>query len=105
MEAPGPPPSQFDLLLGTEWLETDRGQSRALAPESVGDRQAPVATEGLRGDADARRRLAPLVLGPVDKADHTLDDVGRCARGGDLVAALVTLHVGLEDPVEDVVRG
>ena len=28
MEAPPPPPSQFDLLLGTEWLETDPGEAR-----------------------------------------------------------------------------
>src|SRR6266436_9540516 len=36
--------------------------------EQVGDRVAAVAAEGAAGDFDARRRLAPLVLGAVEHA-------------------------------------
>src|SRR2546427_7189768 len=46
-----------------------------LAAPAVRDRCPPVASEGLRAEADAGRRLAALVLGAVDHRDGALDDV------------------------------
>src|SRR3954470_20167164 len=48
------------------------GGGGASAAVAVGDRHAPVAAEGLRGDPDTDRRLAPLPLGDVDHASDAL---------------------------------
>src|SRR5438477_3728316 len=47
----------------------------ALPAPAVRDRRSPVASEGLRAQADTGRRLAALVLGAVDHRDGALDDV------------------------------
>jgi len=47
-----------------------------LAAPAVRDRGPPVAAEGAWAELDARGRLAPLVLGPVDEHQHALDDLG-----------------------------
>ena len=50
-------------------------------PPAVRDRRPAVAAERLRPQLHARRRLAALVLGPVDERDDLLDDVvGRTPR-------------------------
>ena len=62
---------------------------RRSAAIAVGDGHAPVAPEGARGDLDARRRLAALVLRQVDESDDPLDVLGGKALGDELLAALV----------------
>ena len=48
---------------------------RGSAAPAVRDRHPPVAAEGLRAELHAGRRLAALVLGPVDQRERALDDV------------------------------
>src|SRR5690606_34653808 len=81
-----------------------RPRSRRRLPPPVRDRQAAVAAEVLRGDLRAGRVLPPLVLGPVHHADHPGHELRVMARGDELVAAHVVLHVVDEHPVEDLVR-
>src|SRR5690349_7029249 len=74
-----------------------------LSTELRCDRVAPVAPEGAVSDADADRRLAPLVLVDPDEPGHTFH-VGTVETGGnDLLGALVLFHVAGEDRVEHVV--
>src|SRR5262249_58375130 len=71
-----------------------------LAAELVRDRKPPVPAERLRAHLDSGRSLAALVLGPVDEADHLVDDVLGKTAADQLLAALVLLDLGLEDLVE-----
>ena len=74
-----------------------RSAPRSPALVAVRDRQPPVAAERLRGDLDARGRLAALVLGAVDHPDHALDVLGGQALAHELVGVEVLLHVARED--------
>src|SRR6266568_3154480 len=65
--APWPPPAPWPPASGG-------GAGEAV--EAVGDRQAAVLAEGAAGHLGAGRRLAALVLGAVDHAQHPLDDGG-----------------------------
>ena len=67
-------------------LAAGDGARGALAAVAVGDRHAPVAAERLRGDADAGRVLAALVLGEVDEAQDAVDVLGGQAALDELVA-------------------
>ena len=75
-----------------------------LAAPAVRDRRAPVAAERLRAQPDAGRRLAALVLGPVDERHRPLHDVGGEAVRAQLLERAVLLDVRLEHPVEIRVR-
>ena len=48
----------------------------SVSPASGCDRRPPVAAEGARAQLDAGRRLAALVLGPVDEPERRLDHRG-----------------------------
>ena len=48
----------------------------SLALPAIRDRRAPVAAERLRAQLHARRRLAALVLGPVDQRERAVHDLG-----------------------------
>src|SRR4029077_13433658 len=78
---------------------------RTLAAIAVGDRHAPVTSEGARGDLDPGRSLAALVLGEVDEADGAVDLRGGEALGDQLLAALIELDVAAQDAVEQLVGG
>ena len=56
------------------------GSPASAAAVRVRDRHPPVAAERARRDLDPRRRLAALVLGPVDEREHALDRLARAAR-------------------------
>src|SRR6266704_4500133 len=92
--APWPPPAPWPPASGG-------GAGEAV--EAVGDRQAAVLAEGAAGHLGAGRRLAALVLGAVDHAQHPLDDGGVEALRHDLLCAGVVLDVAVQDRVEDVV--
>src|SRR5437763_10965422 len=78
---------------------------RELAAVTVGDRYSPVLAEGLRGDANADRRLAALVLGEIDKSHDPCNYLGVEAHLDQLACSVVALDVRLEDRVEHFVRG
>src|SRR6185295_19496327 len=69
------------------------------------DGEAAARAERLGRHAEAHRRLATLVLVPLDERDRLLDRLLRVARGDDLLRGLAVLDVELEDRVEDVVLG
>src|SRR6266536_3525019 len=54
---------------------TRRAGWGSTAP-AVRDRRAPVAAEGLRPEAHARRSLPTLVLGPIDHRHGALHELG-----------------------------
>ena len=78
---PGPLVPLIDSILplgrgrGVHRVTNGTREGRGSTGEAVGDRQPAVAAERLRGDADAWRRLAALVLGAVDERDHIVDDL------------------------------
>src|SRR4030042_3136273 len=72
---------------------------------AVGDGETAVAAEGAGGDLDAGRGLPPLVLVAVHHADHAPHRLFGEAHRQDVGKALVLLHVGLDDGVEDLVGG
>src|SRR5579862_7889849 len=55
---------------------TRRGGIGGVIAVPVGDGHAAILAEGLGGDANARRRLAALVLGPVDQRGHAPHELG-----------------------------
>src|SRR3954452_8913375 len=77
---------------------------RAAAAITIRGRQTPVAVERLRRDADARWRLAALVLGQVDQTDHAADLLLVEPTGAQFFGIEVLLDVALEDRVQNVVR-
>src|SRR6266481_2932737 len=76
-----------------------------LLAKFVNDGQAPVFTEGARGDLDADGALAPLVLVAVDHGDHPLHRGRVEAPRHDVRHAQVALDVTLQDGVQHVVGG
>src|SRR6185436_2327692 len=54
---------------------TGRRPAPGLVAPAVRDRRPPVAAEGLRVEFHAGRRLAALVLRPVDERERALDHV------------------------------
>src|SRR5438874_1427901 len=75
----------------------DAGTFRGSAAVAVRDRQAAVAAERLRRDADAGRGLAALVLRQVDETDDAAYVVLRQAARDQLVCVEVLLDVALQD--------
>src|SRR3546814_8239170 len=69
-------------------------------PEPVGDRIAPIAAEILPGDLHARRRLAALVFGKVEKMLDTMHDGNVMAARDDLLHRHFLLHQAFENVVE-----
>src|SRR3954467_8062952 len=80
-----------------------REPRRHRIAEAVRDRQAAVAAERARRDADARRGLAALVLGLVDHSDDGPDPPRGQPLAHELLGVEVALDVAEQDPVEDVV--
>src|SRR6187551_1125907 len=71
---------------------------------AVRDRRAPVATERLRAQLDAGRRLPALVLRAVDEPDGAFDDRG-IELLDQLLARAILFDVRLQHGIEHVVRG
>ena len=69
-------------------------------PEPVGDRIPAVSAKILAGDLDARRRLAALVFGDVEKMLDAVHGGHVMAAGDDLLDAQLMLDKAFEDVVE-----
>src|SRR6266542_3990387 len=71
-----PPFADLLVPVGREYESSHQAvwKARSAAP-AVRDRQAPVASEGLRAQLHAGRRLAALVLGAVDHREGVVDHV------------------------------
>src|SRR6185312_1635385 len=69
-----------------------------------GDGKPATHAERLGSDFQDWRGLLTFVFRFFDQAHHLLDEIeGKSVRLGDLIDALVTLHVGFEDGVEHLV--
>src|SRR5580658_6454211 len=83
---------------GADWAAR-----RCSAPITIGDRIAPIATEGARAYAYPRRRLTALVFGPLDHVEHARDHGAIETTLADLLDRKVLLDECLQDRVEHVI--
>src|SRR5580704_9237825 len=69
------------------------------------ERKSPSHAEGLRGDFKSRWRLLPLVFTPVHLEGDGADEFNwQKTLLGNLGGVLQIFHVGLENPVQVLVR-
>jgi hypothetical protein len=61
---------------------------------AIGNRIPPILAKATRRNANANRRLAPLVFGDAQQADDTAHRLLRQTGGDDLTRAAVLFHVG-----------
>ncbi len=81
------------------------GSVHEVLDEGVGDGHAPVLAEGARGEFDAHRPLAALVLAGLDLADDREHQLAVVPRARDLLYPAALLDVHLQDGVEHLVGG
>src|SRR5437773_2691637 len=82
------------------WSERAAKAHEASSAPAISYWCPAVAAEGLLAQPDSGRRLAALVLGPVDQGDGAFDDVEIEAVRAQLLGGAVLLDVGGEHLVE-----
>src|SRR6266446_9686683 len=70
------------------------------ATEAVDDGIAPLLADQTRGDLDAGRRLAALVLGGLEQTPHAIDGCDVMALGREILGPEVALDQPAQDGVE-----